>query len=86
MRSGDDRLLARCRLRAAYAATFLLLLLASWRPTVAAPSEIGESPATTTTTTIDHHHHHHRCHHHLFAQNRSWTTRPDTRHLQLPTI
>ena len=24
--------------------------------------------------------------HHLFAQNRSWTTRPDIRHLQLPTI
>jgi len=25
-------------------------------------------------------------HHHLFAQNRSWTTRPNMRHLQLPTI
>ena len=35
------------------------------------------------TASFSHHHHHH---HHLFAQNRSWTTRPNIRHLQLPTI
>ena len=37
---------------------------------------------TYTDRYIVHHHHHH----HLFAQNRSWTTRPNMRHLQLPTI
>jgi len=47
------------------------------------PRRLSSTRMHTSRRYRRHHHHHH---HHLFAQNSSGTTRPDIRHLQLPTI